>query len=343
MVEKFDIPIVLIFFKRTEKTLRILEQIARVKPNKLYLISDGPRNDIEKEIVLNTRRQVELGINWTCDVIKNYADINKGVYDRIGKGAQWVFSKEESAIFLEDDNLPDTSFFYYCRDLLEKYKSEEKVFWICGTNYLENYQHAYNYSYMFTKHLMPCGWASWSSKFLKYYDGDFTTYNKTNRKELGKKYTNKSLYKQQRRSLDIELIKYQLDGKPSSWDFQMAYSIRINDLFGISPKVNLIENIGVDSLSTHGGNSMEKVMTARFCGIKTSALEFPLIHPKSIEIDNTYEKKVGNIILYPIGMRMKLSFKTFASNLIRRVFRIKKTDSISKVIKAKISQIRNRK
>ncbi|MDP4182672.1 MAG: glycosyltransferase family 2 protein, partial [Bacillota bacterium] len=170
-MEGFNVPVTLFFFKR-DKIIQIIDRIREIKPQKLYLISDGPRNDEEEILVNNCRRLVEESINWDCKIIRNYAEQNKGVYDRIGLGAKWVLSMEDYAIFLEDDNLPDLTFFRFCEELLETYKEDTRILWICGTNYLEEYQPKDGASYVFTKHMLPCGWASWSHKFNRFYDGN---------------------------------------------------------------------------------------------------------------------------------------------------------------------------
>ena len=82
---------------------------------------------------MSVGKTVEFLINWDCEVIKNYAKENRGVYQNIGEGARWVFEREEKAIFLEDDNLPETSFFRFASEMLEKYETAPEVLWICGT------------------------------------------------------------------------------------------------------------------------------------------------------------------------------------------------------------------
>jgi len=302
----FKIPIVLFTFKRKDTVLRILDRISEVKPQKLYIISDGPRNDEEKNIIIDTRKAIEKAISWECEIIKNYSEINRGVYENIGCGAKWVFSIEEKAIFLEDDNLPAVTFFPYCEEMLERYQADTRILWVCGTNYLEKFQPEDKSSYMFTRHLLPCGWASWSHKFTKYYDGELDLLSEPNViKRLRREYENKSLFNQDK--LMIEKTKLLLinDQRNASWDRQMMFSIRINGFYGISPTINQIENIGVDEHSIHGGTSFNKVMTRRFCGIKADSLQFPLVHPAIVLSDKTYEKKIGNIILLPLIMRIR--------------------------------------
>lgn len=336
MNDGFDIPIVIFFFNRPDLIVQIVDRIASIKPKKMYLFCDGGRNDAEWKIVNETRKQVETRITWDCEVIKNYAEENRGVYESIGKGASWVFEREKEAIFLEDDNLPEVTFFEFCKEMLERYKSDRRILWICGTNYLENYVPKDGSSYMFTKHLMPCGWASWSDKFLAMYDGDLENLELPSMsKNLKFAYENKALYKQQLYA--IEKTKDSLvNDKSVSWDYQMCFSIRINSVYGISPKYNQITNIGVDERSTHGGSSMRKIMTKRFCGIKSYPLEFPLTHPKIIMQDAEFEKRTCKIILMPFGRRVLLKF----IRLIKPMLGFDKYESVS--IATLISKIKKK-
>lgn len=304
----FDIPIVLFTFKRKDTVFRIINRLAKVKPKKIYIISDGPRSEEEKEIILDVRQSIEDYISWDCEIIRNYAEVNKGVYNRIGEGAKWVFEKEESAIFLEDDNLPEITFFRFSQEMLEKYKDDSRILWVVGTNYLKKYTPEDGSSYMFTKQMLPCGWASWRSKFNKFYDGRLSLLEGEKiQKRLKYEFLNKKLYKQ-------ELLKYlktkytlENDIRSASWDSQIGFSIRVNGLYGISPSHNQIENIGVDIHSVHGGTSFKNPMTRRFCGIKTLPLEFPLKHPKYVLSDIEYERRISKIVLYPFISRLKIS------------------------------------
>lgn len=315
-MEKFEIPIVLLMFKREKAIIRIIERIKRVKPTKIYLVSDEGRSLEERELVKRCRIAAEKSINWDCEVIKNYAETNRGVYGNIALGAKWVLEREESAIFLEDDNLPEVSFFQYCKELLDKYKNNEKILWICGTNYLGQYTPEEDVSYMFTKQLLPCGWASWGNKFLKYYDGELKLAENIDLyKILKDKYDNKPLFEQQYFLLKQEQIRKNKGERFHSWDYQMAFSIRINDMYGISPVCNQIKNIGVDEFSEHGGSSFDSIMTQRFCGMDSCTIEFPLKHPTAIREDVIYEKKIESLILYP----RKTRIRNFILKLLKRI------------------------
>lgn len=305
-MQQFDVPVALFIFKRSEKAILIINQIAKIAPKKIYLIGDGPRNESEREDVEQCRANIEKAITWDCEIIRNYSNNNRGVFNNIAGGAKWVFAREKRAIFLEDDNFPEITFFRYCKELLDKYENDSRVLWICGTNYLESYEPEDGADYVFTKLMLPCGWASWSSKFVKFYDGDLNLYSDpVLLKKVSLGYKNKILLRQNLMSWEIEHERIRRGEKPISWDFQMAFSLRVHGLYGIAPKYNQIRNIGIDIHATHGTGSAKNTMVKRFCEIPTHQLSFPLKDPKVVLIDNTFERKTEKIIILPWKVRLK--------------------------------------
>lgn len=317
-MKQFELPVVLIIFKRTDTVLKIIDRLRIVKPQKVYILADHGRDEAEKKQVIECRKKIENAIDWNCSIIRNYADENRGVYANIALGAKWVFEREEAAIFLEDDNLPEVSFFEYCQEMLDKYKDDDRILWVCGTNYLGEYKPENGASYMFTRHLLPCGWASWSNKFLRFYDFDLELADDSYvMSQLEDTYFDARLCEQQKNCVCREKRRMNKSGRFASWDYHMALSIRANNLFGISPCVNQIKNIGVDGNSTHGGNSMLNIMTRRFCGMDSGTLNFPIEHPKTVCVDVDYEKKITHLVLYPWRYRVQEKVIIFIKRLLR--------------------------
>lgn len=302
----FEIPIVLFMFKRVDKLILIIERISEIKPLKIYLIGDGGRTVLEQNEIEESRVIIEKSINWKCEIITHYSSNNIGVYENIANGARWVFKHEKMAIFLEDDNLPELSFFPFCSEMLNKYKDDSRVLWICGTNYLKEYEPEDGSSYVITKNMMPCGWASWASKFLKYYEGDLSLWqDRYIKKRIKSEYLYKPLMKQDISNWNDELMHKEKYNKFISWDYQMSFSQRVHGLYAIVPKYNQITNIGVDLDSIHHGYSYDNVMIRRFCGLPTKPLEFPLKHPKALLIDRQFEIKIAKIITLPWILRQR--------------------------------------
>jgi len=327
-MQAFDIPVVIFIFKR-HKAVDVVRRIAEVKPRKLYILADQGRNDAEREAVASCRAAVEAAIDWDCEVIKNYAAENRGVYQNIGEGAKWVLRQEKWAIFLEDDNLPEVTFFAFCREMLQRYEHDTRVLWVCGTNYLGDYKPANGASYVFTRHMLPCGWASWGDKFERFYCGDLSfCEDETVMTRIGDMYCNKKVFKQYRGSWMAEYYRMKSGQRPISWDYQMDFSIKAHNLYGICPCRNQIKNIGVDEDSIHGGSIMN-TMTKRFCGMDSYPIEFPLQHPTTLLADPVFEKRIGKIVLYPLKTRMISA----VARVIRKVLRVPRGKSIKQFIK----------
>lgn len=328
MILNKTIPVVLFLFKRVDKPLKILSRISEVRPSKIYLLSDGGRTEDEISKVNECRKTIESAITWDCTVVKRYQDTNIGVHQNIGGGAKWVLDNERWAIFLEDDNLPDLTFFRFCEEMLFKYENDSRILWICGTNYLKEFFPTDGSDYMFSKTMLPCGWASWSNKFGKFYDINLDLWRLNDiKKQIQHEYIYGKLYEQDIYNFDCEIEDFLKFGRFYSWDYHMALSIRANSLFGVVPKFNLITNIGADIDSTHGGSSIDMLMTGRFCEIPTRPLNFPLVHPTCVIQNYDFELLTSKIITDPNfhSLRSKLSRK------IKEFFKIPKRESLKTI------------
>lgn len=315
MGDRFDIPVAVFIFKRLDTLKRVFSRLSEVRPRKLYLIADQGRTDAERNAAATVRKGVEELITWNCEVVRDYAEENRGVYGNIALGARRVFEHEPMAIFLEDDNLPSASFFPFCEEMLGRYRNINEVLWICGTNYLSEYDVADGASYVFTRQLMPCGWASWSDKFLGSYDFDLKKLGEDDRRRARMTYSIRRLYLQQLFNVEYERAYKERTGRFYSWDYHMAWTLRTGGYYGIAPRVNLIQNIGVDDCSEHGGTSLALDMTNRFCSMAGYELSFPLRHPSSVEVDRRYERLIERKLLYPAKDYSGVLVKLIAEHL----------------------------
>jgi len=153
-----QVPIVFIIYNRPDLTERVFDSIRKAKPNKLLVVSDGPRftEDVEK---CKCVRAVIDKVDWDCEVLKNFPEVNLGCRKRVSSGLDWVFSEVEEAIILEDDCLPAPSFLSFCQTLLERYRDDERVMHISGNNFQFGISRT-EYSYYFSKYTHLWGWAT---------------------------------------------------------------------------------------------------------------------------------------------------------------------------------------
>ena len=85
-------------------------------------------------------------------------------------------------------------------------------------------------------------------------------------------------------------IYYVLNGKMQGWDYLFMAKKALENGLAIVPKVNLVENIGFDSNSTHKFNKADK----KYAQIKRQEFSFPLTHPKDIKDNIEYNHKLNS-------------------------------------------------
>ena len=264
-------PVVFLIFNRPDTTARVFAEIRRAKPPKLLVVADGPRTDQrgEEELVAATRAIVDQ-VDWPCEVIKNYSDTNLGCKKRVSSGIDWVFSTVEDAIILEDDCLPDPSFFPFCEELLEKYRNDERIGQIGGVNFQFG-DNATEYSYYFSRYSHIWGWASWRRAWQG-YDVEIKNW-----KEVRKTKQLQGIFEGK------EVIDYWTDifnrvyyNKIDTWDYQWSFHLMINRMLTILPHVNLVSNIGFNRDATHTTGE------SRFNNMGRGHIRFPLMHPSNV-------------------------------------------------------------
>ncbi len=237
--------IALIIFNRPDTTEKVFEAIRQAKPSKLLVVADGPRANRpgEAEKCAATRAIINR-VDWECEVLRNFSDVNLGCQKRVVSGLDWVFSEVEEAIILEDDCLPTPSFFHFCQTLLEYYRHDERIMHIGGNNFQPSSRT--NYSYYFSKYNHCWGWASWRRAW-KYYDVDMKTLQEY--KKLG--LINSICENVYEETYWIDKFDEALSNLISAWDYQWTYTCWSQNGLSITPNTNLISNIGFGSEATH--------------------------------------------------------------------------------------------
>ncbi|MDM8542634.1 hypothetical protein QUF90_16285 [Desulfococcaceae bacterium HSG9] len=236
----FSIPIAFLIFNRPDLTRIVFESIARAKPEKLFVVADGPRFPEEAEKCEQARAVIDR-IDWDCKVITNFSDKNLGCGRRVSSGIDWVFSKVEEAIFLEDDCLPTESFFSYCQTLLDRYRDDHRIMTINGNNFQFG-QKRTDYSYHFSKYNGTWGWASWRRAW-KYYDYEMKTWPEFKKSEMLGMVCDDPY--EQRFFTRLFDAMYENPDRENTWDHQWKYVCWSQSGLSIEPSVNLVANLGL--------------------------------------------------------------------------------------------------
>ena len=273
-------PVVFFIFNRPDSCQTVFEQIRNARPPKLYVVCDGPRPDRpDDRIKLQESQAILQKVDWDCQVSTNFAEQNLGCGKRISSGIDWVFSLEERAIFLEDDCVPDPSFFPYCEELLERYQDHPAIGMITGFNRHFGLKFG-KASYFFSRCFSVWGWASWRRAWQG-YDLLMRTWPEEKNQPAFR-----SLPYAKHAAKKLEET-YQ--GKIDTWDYQWFFFNTIRHRLSVVPNVNLIQNIGYEGV--HYTGRRPSILQRR----TKTAIEFPLIHPNEIK-QNLLADRIDNII-----------------------------------------------
>jgi hypothetical protein len=296
-------PVALFVFRRPDTTRRVFEAISKVRPAKLLLIADGARTDREGEAeACREVRDIVSQVTWPCEVSTNFAETNLGCQERMISGLNWVFSLVEEAIILEDDCLPDVSFFPFCQEMLEKYRGDSRVAAISGTNLVEKYLSIED-SYFFSRIGGNWGWATWRSEWHR-YDRHLEDWPKLKRDQiLAEIFTQPKAIAYWTKVFDTIYA----NNRPSSWDYQWLYTHLKNNALTIVPRANLVANIGFGPGATH-----TTAVDARLVP-PVGKMDFPLHHPSSF------------VPLRSMDRRLQyLHFGTLFRRVSTKIYRLKK-------------------
>lgn len=306
---KLTTPVAFIIFNRPDNTERVFAEIAKAKPEKLFLISDGPREgNLDDILKVAEVRRIVSKINWPCEVFTNFSIENLGCKLRPKTGIDWVFDYVEEVIILEDDCLPDQSFFVFCQELLDKYRYDQRFSMISGLNLQPNLFDS-SASYFFSRYVGTWGWATWRNRWHDSYDIDMIEWPNIK--------ANGWLFRFLDRVVEAKYWTNIFDavytGKmKTAWDYQWLFAGWISHRLCIVPSVNLISNIGFGAQSTH-----TKDIESKLSNMFTESMTFPLNHPTYIIRNTNFDYKIfDNVYNHKKSLVKRVSNKLL-SYLIR--------------------------
>ncbi len=281
-------PVALLIFNRPETTERVFAAIAKVKPTKLLVVADGPRSDREGEQArCQQTRDIVRQVDWDCQVITNFADSNMGCKARIASGIDWIFEQVDEAIILEDDCLPDQSFFRFCQEMLERYRDDPRVGMVSGGN-LQAGQKRGEADYYFSKYTHIWGWATWRRAW-QHYDRDMSAWPQFKREGwIEKLFETKGEQDYWRQSFD-----WVHSGQLDTWDCSWTFAALRQRFLQVVPNMNLISNIGFGVGATHTH------IVSEHANLPLQSVQFPLIHPNFVLPDQEADRYIASEQLAP--------------------------------------------
>jgi GT2 family glycosyltransferase len=228
----------------TRQTLEALSKNYLADKSKLFIYSDGPKEDATEDQLENIKEVRELihERKWCGEVHIIEAKKNKGLTYSIIDGIKEVISKYEKIIVLEDDILVSQGFLKYMNESLRIYENDEKVYGISGYAY-PNMEKSLPETF-FLQMGSSWGWGTWLRAWKKF---------NLNVPELITKVKSSPNYKK----FDVgdypffDMLMSQNKEFPDTWDIQWYASLFIDDALFLFPKKSLSKNIGFDNSGTH--------------------------------------------------------------------------------------------
>jgi hypothetical protein len=298
-------PVLFIVFNRPETTKKVFEAIRLAKPRQLFVAADGPRSDkAGEEVICEEVKRIATNVDWDCEVKVLFRTTNLGCGRAPSEAISWFFEAVEYGIILEDDCLPEQSFFKFSEEMLLRYKNEERIMMISGTNYFFNSVKS-DRVYYFSNMVFIWGWATWRRAWKNF------RFDSTEPKidSLAKRFTNKDYLK-----LIVNSLERVKKNELVAWDLQWLNCICLNNGLSIIPIQNQVRNIGYFGVHSN-------TLDSPFLNMPTSPIDITQIpihtdikadpYLDQVNMDNIikYEKK--NNIQYSFFRRIFYKLKSF--------------------------------
>jgi len=269
--------VLVIGFNRPEHLIRVLERVREADPPRVYVAIDGPRNEAERAIV-EACRDVARAIRWAPTELR-LRESNLGCQEGVIDAVSWLLTKEPEGIVVEDDSVPDLSFFRFCDDLLTRYRDDRHVLAISGESRVPEHISSSDSSYRFT-YMGPAGaWATWHDRWTAFAH---------NRRDVNPHKMYRGLAKTRhdaflRRVHWIALSFANRTRVMDSWAYPFMIFGITNQQLTATPNVNLVADHGI-------GNSARHMQGADPLHQDAGSLEFPLRHPPHVDVDGWAEQ-----------------------------------------------------
>ena len=266
-----DLPVLILVFNRPDKTALVMDAIRAAAPPRLYVAADGPRDRPGEAERCKKARGIATAVDWPCDVHTLFRDQNLGCGVAVSSAISWFFEHEPEGVILEDDCLPCSSFFPYCDELLERYRSDTRIMCVSGDNFQRDYPRD-RYSYYFSRYVQTWGWASWRRAW-RFFDFEMRLWPEfRDSGMLGAWSDGDAGFEEYWKGIFETTA-----GRGDVWDYQFLFSCWTQGGLTCIPKTNLVSNVGFGPDSTH--TTDESSWISNFLVVD---LEFPLRHPPLI-------------------------------------------------------------
>ena len=269
-------PVLVIGFNRPERLDVALKAVREARAPVVYIAIDGPRNADEAKLVGECRAVAE-SVDW-APVRTSFQERNLGCQRGVIDAVSWFFTHEDRGVIVEDDSVPDQSFFPFCDELLERYADDHRVLAIAGESRVPAAVVSPEFSYRFS-HMGPAGaWATWRDRWLSFVSSRIDRRPLRLLTALGHGDYAAPWLRLHWSALSLANRTSAMD----SWAYPFMLEGIVNHRLTATPNINLVDDQGVGDAASHmlDGDALAQ---------PHGALDFPLRHPEDVALDEAAE------------------------------------------------------
>ena len=263
--------VLIVGYQRVDAIRSILEQCLAAEVRNVLLSLDFPKVVTTEALANNALiRKLVIEYERKFDSFQSrFLDTNIGCSANVLSSCDWAFNQYEAVAVLEDDCKPSLGFFEFCEDSKDFLKINNRALLACGTQFVPAAERGP--SSMLSKYALTWGWFTNADHW------------KIIKSELG--------LLSHERGMNLNSLKYEriywregarraYQGYVDVWDTALVAVINEGSYFALLPPVNLISNIGNDSVATHTG--ADKVWTNASQGkYSTGDFGVPVLNQKA--------------------------------------------------------------
>ena len=323
----YEVPILLLIFNRPHLTRTVFNALREIKPRYLFVACDGARKHIAEDVKnVQECQQIIAKIDWPCELKTLYREQNLGSGKAIFEAVSWFFQHVDQGIVLEDDCLPNTDFFTFTREMLNRHAGDEHIGMIAGTNYKSNLHNETDddASYFCSRYCHVWGWATWASRWADHVEKmRLRKEHNNDRERFGDAFKNVGIGQGYIKWFWSRAFRKRAFSKNPGWEYNWVLSCWRNAWLTIIPNVNLVSNLG------HGAEGTRTVSENAYAAkMRTLSFPAPYMAPPKLTRSKKYDTFFDRRIII-VEWTLKHEVGKFADKVISLVERALRKPSVS--------------
>ena len=303
MTPRIEVPVLITGWRRPQLIGQVLAAVRKAAPHRLFVAIDGPRPG-ETDACQAVHDEVSRLVTWDCQLQVLQRDRNLGCRASVSGAIEWVLSQVDQTIVLEDDTVPSLGFFQYCDELLHRYRDDERVWMISGTNLMGEWN-GQGADYFFGQGGV-WGWATWRRAWA-HADIEMSGWQDLRQREQAAAFLGRRDWR-----INRPFFAASANGQIDSWAYPWAFSRAAGGGLSVIPTVNLVRNIGFGADGSHTRDPGSPLAQ-----LPVGSLPASIRHPARMEFDRSYPRAVARVEHPSLARRVARRVRRAAAHYVQ--------------------------